>query len=112
MDQFMSNYPVKDLYQLEEQIRAADDNLPALVKNGNDLEFRFTYLSTTTLTGFLQCSADLMNWVNATPGVDYEVISETVNVVETTVRYRVLSASAPVGSSPSKFFKIAVSAAP
>lgn len=88
------------------------DNLPALVTNGSDLEFRFTYLNTTTLTGFLQCSADLTNWVNATPGVDYEVISETVNGVETTVRYRVFSDPAPVGSNPAKFFKIAVPGAP
>ena len=91
---------------------ASDDHLPALITNGNDLEFRFTYLNTTTLTGFLQCSADLTNWVNATPGVDYEVISETVNGVETTVRYRVFSASAPLGSNPAKFFKMAVPGVP
>jgi hypothetical protein len=76
------------------------DNLPTVVMNGNDLEFRFTYLNSTVFTGFLQCSEDLINWANATPGVDYEVITETANGVETAVRYRIFCNPLPTTQGP------------
>jgi 2',3'-cyclic-nucleotide 2'-phosphodiesterase (5'-nucleotidase family) len=65
------------------------DNLPTVTMNGSDLEFRFTYLNSTVFNGFFQCSEDLINWANATPGVDYELISETVSGAETSVRFRI-----------------------
>ena len=76
------------------------DNLPTVVMNGNDLEFRFTYLNSTVFTGFLQWSEDLINWANATPGVDYEVITETANGVETAVRYRIFCNPLPTTQGP------------
>jgi hypothetical protein len=76
------------------------DNLPTVVMNGNDLEFRFTYLNTTVFTGFLQCSEDLIAWANAIPGVDYEVITDTVNGVETAVRYRIFCNPLPTTQGP------------
>ena len=76
------------------------DNLPTVVMNGNDLEFRFTYLNSTVFPGFLQCSEDLINWANATPGVDYEIITETMNGVETAVRYRIFCNPLPTTQGP------------
>jgi hypothetical protein len=76
------------------------DNLPTVTMNGADLEFRFTYLNSTVFTGFLQCSEDLINWANATPGVDYEVITETANGVETAVRYRIFCNPLPTTQGP------------
>lgn len=76
------------------------DNLPTVVMNGNDLEFRFAYLNSTVFTGFLQWSEDLINWANATPGVDYEVITETANGVETAVRYRIFCNPLPTTQGP------------
>jgi len=76
------------------------DNLPTVTMNGSDLEFRFTYLNSTVFTGFLQCSEDLINWANATPGVDYEVITETVNGAETSVRFRIFCNPLPTTQGP------------
>ncbi len=75
-------------------------NLPTLAMNGSDLEFRFTYLSGTIFPGYLQFSEDLINWANATPGVDYEIITETVNGVETAMRYRIFCNPAPTATGP------------
>ncbi|MCX6857057.1 MAG: esterase-like activity of phytase family protein [Verrucomicrobia bacterium] len=75
-------------------------NLPTVVMNGNDLEFRFAYLNSTVFTGFLQCSEDLITWVNATPGLDYEVITETVNGVQTAARYRIFCNPLPTTQGP------------
>jgi hypothetical protein len=76
------------------------DNLPTVTMNGADLEFRFTYLNSTVFPGFLQCSEDLVAWANAIPGVDYEVITETVNGVETAVRYRIFCNPMPTTQGP------------
>ncbi|MCX6840025.1 MAG: lamin tail domain-containing protein [Verrucomicrobia bacterium] len=76
------------------------DNLPTVVLNGGDLEFRFTYLNSTIFPAYLQCSEDLVNWVNATAGVDYEVITETVNGAETSVRFRIFSSPVPTQQGP------------
>jgi 2',3'-cyclic-nucleotide 2'-phosphodiesterase (5'-nucleotidase family) len=76
------------------------DNLPTVTVNGNDLEFRFTYLSNTVFPGYLQCSEDLVAWVNATPGLDYEVITETVNGNETAVRFRIFCNPLPTTQGP------------
>jgi uncharacterized repeat protein (TIGR01451 family) len=75
-------------------------NLPTVVMNGADLEFRFTYLNNTVLDGYLQCSEDLINWANAVPGLDYEIITETVNGVETSVRYRIFCNPLPTTQGP------------
>lgn len=75
-------------------------NLPQVTRNGSDLEFRFTYLNTSTFPGFLECSDDLVTWVNATPGIDYEVITETANGSETAVRYRIYSDPQPTTQGP------------
>jgi hypothetical protein len=79
-------------------------NLPTVTINGNDLEFRFTYLNSTVLTGYLQCSEDLIAWANATPGVDYEIITETVNGSETAVRYRIFCNPLPTTLGPFTYF--------
>ncbi len=76
------------------------DNLPTVTMNGGDLEFRFTYLNSTVFPGFLQCSEDLVAWANATPGVDYEVITETVNGAETSVRFRIFCNPTPTATGP------------
>jgi len=76
------------------------DNLPQVVMNGSDIEFRFTYLTGTALPGYLQSSNDLINWVNATPGVDYEIITETVNGTETAVRFRIFCNPTPTATGP------------
>jgi 2',3'-cyclic-nucleotide 2'-phosphodiesterase (5'-nucleotidase family)/uncharacterized protein YjiK len=76
------------------------DNLPTVVMNGNDLEFRFTYLTNTVFPGYLQCSEDLITWANATPGVDYEVITEAVNGNETAVRFRIFCNPQPTTQGP------------
>jgi uncharacterized protein YjiK len=75
-------------------------NLPSLVVNGNDLEFRFTYFNGAAYPGYVQCSEDLINWVNATSGVDYEVITETVNGNETAVRFRIFCNPLPTTQGP------------
>jgi uncharacterized protein YjiK/2',3'-cyclic-nucleotide 2'-phosphodiesterase (5'-nucleotidase family) len=76
------------------------DNLPTVTMNGSDLEFRFTYLTSTVFPGYLQCSEDLIAWANATPGVDYEVITETVNGNETAVRFRIFCNPLPTTQGP------------
>ncbi len=76
------------------------DNLPTVVLNGGDLEFRFTYLNSTVFPAYLQSSEDLVNWVNATAGVDYEVITETVNGAETSVRFRIFTSPVPTQQGP------------
>jgi len=76
------------------------ENLPQLTRNGSDLEFRFSFLSNGVLAGYLECSKDLMTWVNATPGIDYEVITQTVNGVETAVRYRIFTDPTPTAQGP------------
>lgn len=76
------------------------DNLPQMTRNGSDLEFRFSFLSNTVFTGYLECSKDLVNWVNATPGIDYEVITQVVNGVETAVRYRIFLDPTPTAQGP------------
>jgi hypothetical protein len=76
------------------------DNLPTVTMNGSDLEFRFTYLTSTVFPGYLQCSEDLIAWANATPGVDYEVITETVNGSETAVRFRIFCNPLPTTQGP------------
>lgn len=76
------------------------DNLPTVTMNGADLEFRFTYLTSTVFPGYLQCSEDLLAWANATPGVDYEVITETVNGNETAVRFRIFCNPLPTTQGP------------
>ncbi|OYW70597.1 MAG: hypothetical protein B7Z37_30250 [Verrucomicrobia bacterium 12-59-8] len=84
-----------------------DGNLPQIVRNGADFEFRFSYLNTSVFSGYLECSDDLVNWTNATPGTDYEVITETVNGSVTTVRYDITTD--PVSR---KFFRIGVDTTP
>jgi uncharacterized protein YjiK len=74
--------------------------LPQVALNGNDLEFTFTYLTNTAFSGFVQSSENLVNWVNATPGVDYEVITQTVTGAETTVRFRLFSNPTPTAQGP------------
>ncbi len=76
------------------------DNLPTVVLNGGDLEFRFTYLNSTVFPAYLQSSEDLVNWVNATAGVDYEVITETVSGAETSVRFRIFTSPVPTQQGP------------
>lgn len=76
------------------------DNLPAMVRNGSDLEFRFSLLSTGMFAGYLECSKDLVTWVNATSGIDYEVITETTNGTQTAVRYRIFSDPTPTAQGP------------
>lgn len=74
--------------------------LPQVALNGSDLEFTFTYLTNTTSSGFVQSSENLVNWANATPGVDYEVITQTVNGAETTVRFRLFCNPIPTTQGP------------
>ena len=77
-------------------------NLPAVVREGTDLEFRFTRLQSSTLTGTLRYSTDLLTWQNAVQGVDFEIISQTVSSGEVEVRYRILN---PINA---KFFQLRV----
>ncbi|MES2596278.1 MAG: lamin tail domain-containing protein [Verrucomicrobiota bacterium] len=74
--------------------------LPQVAMNGSDLEFTFTYLTATTSAGFIQSSENLVNWVNATAGVDYEIITQTVNGPETTVRFRLFCNPTPTAQGP------------
>jgi len=74
--------------------------LPQVALNGSDLEFTFTYLTNTTSSGFVQSSENLVNWANATPGVDYEVITQTVNGAETSVRFRLFCNPIPTTQGP------------
>lgn len=80
------------------------DNLPTVTMNSSDLEFRFTYLNSSVFPGYLQCSEDLVTWANATPGVDYEVITETVNGNETAVRFRIFCNPLPTTQGPFTYF--------
>ncbi|TAE75796.1 MAG: hypothetical protein EAZ65_09395 [Verrucomicrobia bacterium] len=75
-------------------------NLPVVTMNGNDLEFRFTYLNTTVFPARMQASDDLTAWADAIPGVDYEVISETVTGNETAVRFRIFCNPLPTTQGP------------
>ncbi|OYW78120.1 MAG: hypothetical protein B7Z37_01215 [Verrucomicrobia bacterium 12-59-8] len=75
-------------------------NLPQVVMNGADLEFRFTYLSSTTFPGYLNSSTDLTTWVAAVPGLDYEVINEAQSNGETVVRYRIFCNPTPTATGP------------
>lgn len=77
-------------------------HLPAVVREGVDLEFRFTRLQNSTLTGTLRYSTDLLTWQNAVQGVDYEIISQSVSGGEVEVRYRLLN---PINA---KFFQLRV----
>ncbi|WP_170267079.1 lamin tail domain-containing protein [Brevifollis gellanilyticus] len=74
--------------------------LPQVAMNGSDLEFTFTYLTNTAFSGFVQSSENLVNWGNATAGIDYEVVSQTVNGAETTVRFRLFSNPNPTTQGP------------
>ncbi len=75
-------------------------NLPKVVMNGADLEFRFTFLSSTTFPGYLNSSTDLTTWVAAVPGLDYEVINEAQSNGETVVRYRIFCNPTPTATGP------------
>lgn len=77
-------------------------HLPAVVREGGDLEFRFTRLQNGTLTGTLRYSTDLLTWQNAVQGVDFEIVSQTVSGGEVEVRYRILN---PINA---KFFQLRV----
>ncbi|MFO1440417.1 MAG: Calx-beta domain-containing protein [Verrucomicrobiaceae bacterium] len=77
-------------------------HLPAIVRQGADLEFRFTRLQSSTLTGTLRYSTDLLTWQNAVQGVDFEIVSQTVSSGEVEVRYRILN---PINA---KFFQLRV----
>jgi 2',3'-cyclic-nucleotide 2'-phosphodiesterase (5'-nucleotidase family) len=77
-------------------------HLPAVVREGGDLEFRFTRLQNGTLTGTLRYSTDLLTWQTAVQGVDFEIISQTVSSGEVEVRYRILN---PINA---KFFQLRV----
>jgi len=77
-------------------------HLPVVVREGTDLEFRFTRLQNGTLTGTLRYSTDLLTWQNAVQGVDFEIISQTVSSGEVEVRYRILN---PINA---KFFQLRV----
>ncbi|MBL9182606.1 MAG: lamin tail domain-containing protein [Verrucomicrobiaceae bacterium] len=77
-------------------------HLPAVVREGGDLEFRFTRLQNSALTGTLRYSTDLLTWQNAVQGVDYEIVSQTVSSGEVEVRYRLLN---PINA---KFFQLRV----
>ena len=76
------------------------DNFPQVVVNGADLEFRFGYNNGSVYPGYLKCSTDLTTWVDAVPGLDYEVITEAVNGGETVVRYRIFCNPAPTPEGP------------
>lgn len=76
------------------------DNLPQVVLNGSDLEFRFTYLTGTLFPGYLKASTDLVTWVDAVPGLDYEVISETQSNGQTAVRFRIFCNPIPTAAGP------------
>ena len=57
-------------------------------------------MASAVFPAYLQCSEDLIAWANATPGVDYEVITETVNGNETAVRFRIFCNPLPTTQGP------------
>ena len=63
-------------------------NMPQLFPNGGALELDFTRLTETGSTiGTLEISCDLASWTDALLGIDYTVLSSTVNGPETSFTY-------------------------
>ncbi len=83
---------------------ANGSNLPAVVKNGANLELRFSRTNNLAgVTGVLVCSTTLEGtWSRAVEGVDYEVVTETTQGAQTNVVYRLL------GTATAKFFRFEI----
>ena len=83
---------------------ANGSNLPAVVKNGANLELRFSRTNNLAgVTGVLVYSTTLQgSWSRAVEGVDYEVVTETTQGAQTNVVYRLL------GNATAKFFRFEV----
>jgi len=75
-------------------------NTPHLVTNGADLELHFSHLAGVGITGALQTSHNLTNWLPALPGTDYEVISEVDTAGITDVVYRIFTTPVPSPAGP------------
>jgi len=88
---------IRDLHEYffnQDANNAADmANLPKLLRSGETLELKYSYQHGSELTEKLQVSSDLENWVDAVPEVDFELISETTEGEDTSVRYRILTGS-------------------
>ncbi|MFC7336873.1 lamin tail domain-containing protein [Haloferula chungangensis] len=76
-------------------------NLPQLSQDNGDLLLSFTVLAgTLDVSGMLECSHDLHNWLEATPGIDYEVVSETLEDGELKMVLRVIQTSMETPAGP------------